>query len=68
MVAGVYQSDSIRRTALEKCFYPENRNWVACGCDTPVAEGKGDASSLVGQPPTSGGWEKCAEGGASTLR
>jgi hypothetical protein len=34
----------------------------------PVAKGKGDASSLVGQPPASGGWEKCAAGGVFTLR
>jgi len=49
-------------------FTPENRNWLACGCDAPVAEGKGDASSPVGQPPASGDRKKCAEGGAFTFR
>ena len=34
----------------------------------PVAEGDGDAPSPVGQPSALGCWEKCAGGGASTLR
>jgi hypothetical protein len=53
---------------FQTCIDPENRDWLACGCDALVAEGDGDASSPVGQPPANGGWEKCAGGGAFTLR
>jgi hypothetical protein len=41
---------------------------AACGYDASVAEGEGDASSPVGQPPALRDWENAPEAAPLTLR